>query len=197
MRIGALLGLPDGFADGMAEPRYNPQDEHYPRRPRKLGGVLVIGGLTYRFVSGGAGWSIPYGHFPLQRDSKGEWGKRHDAMDIGDHGEMDDPQAGHRDGMEMHAARSNRTGGCVGILERFDQLREKVTAMIEQFGAAWLHITPTGVSITPWQIAVVVAGEVHEEDSEAGDHQRDHRHIYRHRRVRYAHHRPHKHLASS
>lgn len=144
---GEMLGLPDGYEDGLAAPA----PIFVGRRPSVIRGVLRIAGDVFRFVSGGAGWSIPYGDYPISPDSEGSWGKRHGALDLtgDDRGEMWDRQLGrHREGVEMHADVDGRTEGCVGV-EDWKSAKRKILAMIAEQGHAYLHVWPRGVSITP------------------------------------------------
>lgn len=178
----------------MTEPSHNPEDWRSVRRPRKLGGFLVIMGIRFPFVSGGAGWSIPYGHYPID-DSVGRWGARHGALGLNG-GTIYDVQLGRdRDGIEIHEQHHGATAGCVGISDRFRELKVAIAVMVETFGGAFLHITPAGATITPWKIPVVMAGEVEERDDDAQERKRGHAHVGRHHRVRYAH-RRHQRVAS-
>jgi hypothetical protein len=133
----------DGFMDGMAAPR--PKVVTF--RPRLLTGTLEIAGLKFPYASGGAGWSIPYGDFPLTPEEVGGWGKRHGAIGING-GTIPDKQLGRdREGIEIHAAHHMASSGCV-VVEEFDRLKRAVTRLINDAGHAFLHVGPTGAAIT-------------------------------------------------
>src|SRR5215472_2457686 len=90
----ALLAY-EGEADGMAMPR--------PRvirsRPKLMTGRLRIGNLDMGFASGGRGWSIPYGDYPID-DSAGEWGKHHGAVGLNGDSIYDPVLGRDREGIE-------------------------------------------------------------------------------------------------
>ena len=147
-RLGAILGIPDGFEDGVATAL--PVLAHAPAR---LLGILEVGALRVRFGSGGAGYSLDYGDYPITPDDVGSWGARHGALGIAhDSGctIYDERLRRDRCGVELHAATNGelKTEGCVAV-EQFGKVKSAVLAMISEFGHAFLRIDPTGARIEP------------------------------------------------
>jgi len=145
-KLGALLGFPEGWQDGLTTSAHIEPIE-LPRRPRQIVGEIEIGGARFHFVSGGYGWSIPYGHHEVTPSDVGPWGSRHGALGL-DGDTMWDKQL-HRDreGIEIHAAEGG-TAGCVGVRD-FRSFKRAVLAMIDKFGSAFLHVFPGGAAVTP------------------------------------------------
>lgn len=158
--------------------------EHFDDRPRKMVGKIVVADRAFTFVSGGRGWSIPWGHWPITPEEVGSWGARHGAIGLNHGDDIPDPKLHRgREGVEIHAANHDATAGCVGIREHYDQLKKLVIGMIDRFGHAWLHVTPHAVAITPskYLAPTVTIGKVvaAKDDDEP-------RHRRRHRRTRMA-----------
>ena len=144
LAAGALVGLAEGFADGLA----TAMPVIVRQRPYHFEGTLTIGDASFDFGSGGYGrGSIPYGDWPID-DSEGDWGKRHHALGLnGD--EIYDRQLGvAREGIEMHDAYNLASAGCVAV-EHWDKARAKIIAMVNQFGHAFLHVWPGIAMVTP------------------------------------------------
>lgn len=118
-------------------------------RPYRISGTLKIDDRNFRFVSGGKGWSIPYGDWEITPDEVGKWGSRHGAMGLNHDDGIPDPQL-HRDreGIEIHSWPGS-TGGCVGIPSGYASLKALTKAMIKKNGHAFLHVWPCRVEITP------------------------------------------------
>jgi hypothetical protein len=121
-------------------------------------GTLDVGGRRVRFGSGGAGWSLPYGDWPLTRDV-GRWGARHGAIAINHDATVWDPRLHrYREGVEIHADPNGRlvTEGCLAV-ERDDWafVRGAVLAMMDG-GRAFLHVDADGARISPVADKVVV-----------------------------------------
>ena len=158
------------------------------RRPYRLAGSLRIGDMIFDFASGGSGWSIPYGSYPID-NSAGSWGKRHGAIGLNDD-TIWDPQLGrHREGIEIHSSNHDTSAGCV-ITSKFSKLKAAIFAMIKASGQAFLHIGPTGAAITPTKVSplppVIYVAE-HHDDDRVVDHPRHHRmRLAHHHRTRYA-----------
>ena len=147
-KLGAILGIPEGFADGIATAI--PVMAHAPAR---LLGFLEIGALRVRFGSGGAGYSLDYGDYRITPDDVGAWGSRHGALGIAhDSGctIYDARLRRDRCGIELHADTNGelRTAGCVAVKE-FGKVKAAVLAMISEFGQAFLRIDFTGARIEP------------------------------------------------
>ncbi len=193
--LSAITGVFEGFADGMSMPR----PQVIARRPRLLTGTLTISGKRFAYASGGHGWSIPYGDFPITPEDVGRWGHRHGAIGInGD--TIPDKQLGRdREGIEIHASHHMASAGCV-VVEEFDQLKHSIFAMIESVGHAWLHVGPSGAAITPNKESplppvIYLAQHITEEEEQHSTrkHKRFVHHNLPHRRY-YAH-RHHQHYA--
>lgn len=120
-------------------------------RPYRISGDLKIDDHSFRFVSGGKGWSIPYGNYEITPDDVGRWGRRHGALGLNHDDGIPDPQL-HRDrqGIEIHAWPGS-TAGCIGIPRGFKTLKRLTLAMIKKNGHAFLHVWPRRVEITPDQ----------------------------------------------
>ena len=180
-RLGALLGFPDGWEEGMSAPK----PIIVGRRPARLEGSLTVAGLTFSFVSGGGGWSIPWGDYEISPNSEGSWGSRHDALDLTgvDRGDIVDHQLGrHRYGIEMHAG--SNTLGCVA-LDNWTKAKRLIVGMISQSGSAFLHVWPGMASVTPTRstgrmIVAIASPKVEKEEPVV-------RHRYADRRRRYRH----------
>ena len=145
-KLGALLGFPEGWQDGLTTSAHLPPVE-LPRRPRQIVGEIEIGGVKFHFVSGGYGWSIPYGHHEITPSDVGPWGQRHGALGLDGDTMWDKQLRRDREGIEIHAARGG-TAGCVGVRD-FQTFKHAVHAMIEKFGSAFLHVLPGGAAVTP------------------------------------------------
>lgn len=189
LAIGREIGEPDGFEDGIAAP----PPIIVRRRPYQIAGAITVGSKHYDFVSGGKGWSIPYGDHEITPADVGRWGARHGAIGL-DGDEMPDKQIGrHREGIEIHAADYDATEGCVGIRSGFKDLKSRIFAMIDTAGAAFLHVWPGQVTITPQKDPdapiVTLMDSVKEDDM---PHLRHHAERAHHRRI--AHH-GHRHYA--
>ena len=136
-RLGAILGIPEGFEDGIATAV--PVLTHAPAR---ILGFLEVGDLRVRFGSGGAGYSLDYGDYRITPDDVGSWGSRHGALGIAhDSGctIYDERLRRDRCGVEIHADTNGelRTEGCVAVKE-FGKVKAAVLAMISEFGHAFL-----------------------------------------------------------
>jgi hypothetical protein len=145
LAVGALVGIPEGFADGIATAL-----PILVQTPARLRGVLEIGDLRVPFGSGGEGYSVPYGDYPITSDV-GRWGARHGALAINFGAEMYDKRLHrYREGMELHAATNSelKTEGCVAVRE-WTAVKKRILAMIDQKGHAYLHIDPSGARIEP------------------------------------------------
>jgi hypothetical protein len=180
--VGALIGEPDGWADGIATPR----PALAIAAPARLLGCIFIAGECYRFGSGGFGYGVPYGEWPITHDV-GDWGARHGALAINNDAEVYDARLGrHREGMEIHHDPNGRleTEGCVAI-EQWEKFKRAVLAMMEQ-GTTYLHIDSHAawVSRTPQPLIQVAIARVEIERPRLA-------HRYRH----YAHHH-YRHYAS-
>ena len=119
-------------------------------RPKRISGLLEFAGEVFSFVSGGAGWSIPFGDWEITgSDGVGSWGSRHGAIGIAG-GEIYDPVLHRkREGIELHAGRY-ATEGCVAIEpKRWPEFKRKLLA----FGEASLHIGRDGAAIVPAKVA--------------------------------------------
>ena len=125
-------------------------EQLFPRRPYHIKGVIAVGDKHFEFVSGGAGWSIPYGDHRITPEDVGSWGARHGAMGLNHDDPIYDPQLHrNREGIELHPAHGDRTEGCVGIRDGWSAFKKAVLAMIDNAGSAFLHIGPEGAAITP------------------------------------------------
>lgn len=184
----ALLALPAAFVDALAWATVDEIRSVLASRvvhtPRRIEGKIAVGNATFNFVSGGSGWSIPYGNYAITPDAVGRWGTRHGAIGLAD-GEIWDKRLGrYREGIELHAAtRSGSTAGCIGV-EGWRDFKGKVLAVISEFGHAFLHVGPSGASVGPQRVpmeAIVIEVRVAEDQ---------------HRRVRYAH-RRYRHYAAA
>lgn len=112
-------------------------------RSNVIEGVIDFLGEHFPFVSGGMGRGpIPPGTYEITPDDVGDWGSRHQAIGIA-HNEI-----GHREGIEIHRAYGDRTAGCVGIKERYVELRRKVLEMSKE-GKLYLRISPGNYAIVP------------------------------------------------
>lgn len=175
--LGEMLGVPEGWEDGLSTPA---PIVVAGRRPQRIEGEIAIGTLNFRFVSGGAGWSIPYGDWPITPGDVGSWGARHGAIGVNHDDCVYDRQLGRcREGVEIHADYDGRTAGCVGV-ERFAEAKRAILAMVDKFGRAFLHVWPGHVSVTPERsigtVIALAAPRVEERRREA-------RRRYRYRRV--------------
>ena len=149
LAAGALVGIAEGFADGIATAM---PALAVPHAPSRIKGELRIGDLRVPFGSGGEGWSLDYGDYPITPKDIGPWGSRHGAIGLaGD--EIYDRRLGRdREGIELHAATNDSlmTEGCVAIARReWIAVKRAVLAMIDMSGHAYLHIDPTGARIEP------------------------------------------------
>lgn len=118
-----------------------------PSRPYQINGTITISGQNFNFVSGGRGWSIPYGTYLITPDEVGKWGSRHHAIGLNhDDGIYDPVLKRMREGVEMHAAIDGHTGGCIGILSHYRVFRRLVLKLCGK-GQAWLHVNPDKVEI--------------------------------------------------
>lgn len=145
--LGALLGVPAGWEDGLSSPK--PIIVAGPR-PAVLTGTLMVAGQRYAFVSGGAGLSIPYNDYEISPNSQGSWGSRHGALDLTGSARsiIPDRQAGrNRLGIELHEGHG-RTEGCMGI-DRWREAKAQIVGMIKKFGRAFLHVWPGTVFVSP------------------------------------------------
>src|SRR6202035_4040696 len=97
--LGALLEIPGGWADGLATAL-----PLLVRTPARIAGTIEIAGELFHYGSGGFGYSIPYGYYPIPGDDGvGSWGSRHGAIGIAG-GEIWDKRLGrYREGIELHA----------------------------------------------------------------------------------------------
>ena len=178
LAAGALVGLAQGFEDGIATAMPDLAIAHAPRR---LVGILQIGAIRVRFGSGGAGYSLDYGDYLITPDDVGSWGARHGAIGIAhDTGcTIHDARLGRdRCGIEMHAATNGEliTEGCVAIARRqWQAVKKAVLAMIEQSGRAFLRIDPSGARIEPDADPVIVLASA-EKVEEHHTEQHHHRH---------------------
>ena len=185
LAAGALVGLAEGFEDGMA----TAMPIIVRQRPYHFEGKLTIGDASFDFGTGGYGrGSVPYGDWEID-DSEGDWGKRHHALGLnGD--ELYDRQLGvDREGIEMHGAYHLASAGCVAV-EHWDKARAKIVTMIGEFGHAWLHVWPGVATVTPeksmGRVIVVLTEREHFAESTS-------RHYVKRR---YARHWTHRHYAS-
>lgn len=133
---GALLGLVDGL-----------EARIIASRPYRMDGVVEVAGRRFDYVSGGAGWSIPYGDWPID-NSAGRWGARHGALGLNDDSMPDRYLGRDRGGIEIHADYSGRTEGCFGV-KQWQAFKRAVLAMVRDFGAAYLHVRPEGATVSP------------------------------------------------
>jgi hypothetical protein len=187
-KLGDLLGIPGGYADGIA----TPLPIVVRGRPYHFEGELAIGDRTYAFGTGGFGrGSIPWGDHIVTPADVGRWGARHGALGL-DGGEMDDPQYPRRprEGIELHAAfGSLASAGCVAI-RNFTDAKKAILAMIDQSGRVFLHIWPGIATVTPQRHMdrpVIVLNEGEPTDI-AERHERHPRRYAEHRHRRWAHH---------
>jgi hypothetical protein len=148
--LGAILGIPEGWEDGLSAPL----PKVIQGRPKRLEGPLTIGDSTYEFASGGHGWSIPLGTVKITPEAVGSWGSRHGAIGL-NNDSIYDPQLGRdREGIELHPASHMASAGCVVIdRSRWAEFKRQVLAMIEEAGQAFLHIGPNGAAITPTRVS--------------------------------------------
>jgi hypothetical protein len=116
-------------------------------RPRLLEGNLEIAGKTFKFASGGTGWSIPYGTFEVTPTTVGSWGARHDAVGLANDSIYDRQLGRDRDGIEMHASPHFTSAGCV-VVDRWAEFKRTLFAFIDGMGHAFLHVGPSGAIIT-------------------------------------------------
>ncbi len=179
----------DGFMDGMAMPL--PPVIH--KRPYRMTGTLTIGRLDFNYASGGSGWSIPYGDFPITPEDIGDWGRRHGAIGINGNTIPDKQLGRDREGIEIHAAYHMASAGCI-VVQEFDRLKHAIMGLINDDGHAFLHVGPTGAAITaekasPLPSIIYLAEHVADEERHAENHH--HRHIAEDlpHRKHYAHHR--------
>lgn len=191
--LGAMLGIPDGWADGMSEPR----PIVVKRRPDYFEGQIDIAGIKFDFGSGGYGrGSIPYGDHPITPEDEGGWGRTHGALGLnGD--EMYDSQLGsEREGIELHSTfgRGLKTAGCVKI-EQWSKAKAQILAMINKFGHAFLHVWPGAVSITPERSIGRTIVVLREEPVAEPTHYAARKRRYNHEARRWHRHHEHHHYA--
>lgn len=181
--IDLVVGLAESFEDGLA----GPEPRVIVRRPYQLRGSVEIAGHRYDYVSGGAGWSIPFGDWRID-DSEGSWGRRHGALGLNDDSIPDHYLGRDREGIEIHADRSGRTEGCFGV-EQWPAFKRAVMAMIATYGNAYLHIRPDGASVTPIKEAdpFVMEAQIREEEVHHEVHHRREHLAERHRRWAHRH----------
>ena len=118
------------------------------KRPYRMAGTIKIGDRDFNFISGGKGWSIPYGDWEITPDDVGRWGRRHGALGLNHDDGIPDPILHRlRQGIEIHYWRGD-TAGCVGIPSGYAVLKKLVLDMIKKDGRAYLHVQPCKVEIT-------------------------------------------------
>lgn len=146
--ILALVALIAGMGVIATDAKVIHTDCDAGKRPYRISGNLKIDGREFRFVSGGKGWSIPYGDYEITPDDVGKWGRRHGALGLNHDDGITDPQL-HRDreGIEIHSWPGD-TAGCIGIPRDYKALKQLTLAMIKQYGHAYLHVWPCRVEIT-------------------------------------------------
>jgi len=169
--------LEEGLVDGVA----GPEPVTVTKRPERLTGTLEIEGRSYPYVSGGSGWSIPYGDHRITPEAVGRWGRRHGAIGLADDAIYDHYLRREREGVELHPA-SAHTAGCVGIVSDWPGFKRAVLHMIDEFGFAYLHVGVHRVSISPVHHVVAVyqlpGSVVERRHVHVADHRRHHH--YRH-----------------
>jgi hypothetical protein len=181
---------PSGMIDLPSSMKGTPKVIIY--RPRHIEGTLKIGSKSYHYGSGGrAGWSIPYGDYPITPGAIGNWGRHHGAVGLNNNSIFDDQLKRDREGIELHATGHFSSAGCVVVLRKvFNEVKKTIFALIETAGHAFLHVTPEGAEITSEAIAssgkvIYVASKV-EHDRAHHKHRREAKH--QHYKVHYSHH---------